>query len=230
MTDIFEFWSRMQRGETIHPADKVVFARINSQVKSAGREKNKFQTQCLPGCFSGRLRTAAVVLLYLSPGYSRQDEKDAASDEGRDYYFRKWQGNEPLRTSGGEGEKWLRSRTRTFGDYEAVRNHLAILNIGAYHSKVISDYATLTALPSSRVSLDWAQNVLFPEAERGERIVICMRAAAYWGLKTGESYGQGLFAPAVNRSGYLLKNAENAALIDRVKGRLAARQVEAGGG
>ncbi|HRJ67929.1 MAG TPA: hypothetical protein PLW48_12405, partial [Alphaproteobacteria bacterium] len=154
----------------------------------------------------------------------------ADSDEGRDYYFRKWQGNEPLRTSGGEGEKWLRSRTRTFGDYEAVRNHLAILNIGAYHSKVISDYATLTALPSSRVSLDWAQNVLFPEAERGERIVICMRAAAYWGLKTGESYGQGLFAPAVNRSGYLLKNAENAALIDRVKGRLAARQVEAGGG
>jgi hypothetical protein len=216
MMDIFEFWSDMRHGETVHPADKPVFDRIGDQ------EKNGFKTHCLPACFSGRLRTADVVLLYLSPGYSKQDEKDVLSKEGRDYYFRKWKGDEPLRASGGEGEAWLRSRTKKFADYETVRNRFAILNIGAYHSKVVADYGTLCALPSSRVSLGWAQKVLFPAAEKGERLVICMRSAACWGLKTGESYGKSLFAPKVTRGGFLLQNAENQALIEKVHAKLRA--------
>jgi hypothetical protein len=31
MTDIFEFWSRIKRGERIHPADKEVFDRMNPE-------------------------------------------------------------------------------------------------------------------------------------------------------------------------------------------------------
>src|SRR5712691_10488432 len=52
----------------------------------------------------------------------------------------------------------------------------------------IRSFAALLCLPSSRVSLGWAQDVLFPDAEAGKRIVICMRSAAYWGLEQGQKY------------------------------------------
>src|SRR5258705_8680792 len=146
-------------------------------------ERHGFKLNCLPGCFAGPLKTASVVLLYLSPGYSEADEADAKSNKGKDYRFRSWKGHEPFRNTG-PGESWLSSRTRNFCDYETVRNKFAILNIGAYHSKNLKDYGSLLALPSSRVSLAWAQETLFPEAEAGKRIVICMRSAAYCILGT----------------------------------------------
>src|SRR5712691_4407106 len=58
MADIFEFWSRIKRGERIHPDDKEVFDRMNP-------ERHGFELDCLPACFAGRLKTASVVLLYL---------------------------------------------------------------------------------------------------------------------------------------------------------------------
>ena len=119
MTDIFEFWSRIKRGERIHPADKEVFDRMNP-------ERHGFKLDCLPGCFAGPLKTASVVLLYLSPGYSEADEADAKSNKGKDYRFRSWKGHEPFRNTG-PGESWLSSRTRNFCDYETVRNKFAIL-------------------------------------------------------------------------------------------------------
>ena len=73
------------------------------------------------------------------------------------------------------------SGTQDVRYYEEIKRHFATLNIGAYHSKDVKSYASLLALPSSRVSLSWAQNHLFPEADAGRRIVICMRAAAFWG-------------------------------------------------
>jgi hypothetical protein len=87
---------------------------------------------------------------------------------------------------GGKGTPWMASRTKSFGSYEVVKDKIALFNIGAYHSKDVKSYAALTAIPSSRVSLDWAQSTLFPSAERGERVVICMRSASYWGLETGK--------------------------------------------
>jgi hypothetical protein len=78
----------------------------------------------------------------------------------------------------------------------------------------------LLALPSSRVSLAWAQEVLFPAAEAGDRIVICMRSAAYWGLEAGRNYSGTLFAPLVNRGGHLLKNPQNKRLIALVRERV----------
>jgi hypothetical protein len=198
-TDIFEFWSRIGRGEHIHPADKEVIGRISPR-------SHGFRLECLPACFSGPLRNAKVVLLYLSPGFHAKDIAEAKSEEGKDFYFRRYKGYEPLPDKNMCGFDWAKSRTALFGEYEKLRGKIAILNIGAYHSEDFQkSYHTLAAFPSSRACLDWAQSVLFPEALQGKRIVICLRAAHYWGLETGRSYDGFLFAPPVNRGGYLLR-------------------------
>jgi hypothetical protein len=205
--DIFKFWSQIDRGEHIHPADKRVFDRMRPK-------KHGFRLDCLPSSFGGRLRDAPVVLLYLSPGFGRQDLRDARTEEGKDYYVRRWRGYEPIRDI---KSNWMVSRTKSFGTYDEVKDKIALLNIGAYHSTRLKSFASLLALPSSRVSLAWAQDVLFPDAEAGKRIVICMRSASYWGLEQGQKYKGALFAPKVNRSGYLLKNHDNEVLIERVR-------------
>ncbi len=71
MQDIFQFWSVMKPVQKIHPADGVVFKRIDP-------ERHSFRLNCLPGCFAGALRSPSIVFLYLSPGYSKADAEDAA--------------------------------------------------------------------------------------------------------------------------------------------------------
>jgi hypothetical protein len=213
MEDIFEFWSRLSRGQLIHPDDQATFDRM-------GPDRHGFRLDCLPACFAGRLRSAPVVLLYLSPGFDEATLAEAQSAEAIEYKFQNYKGETPFRERS-PGRTWLESRTKHFGDYDIIRQSFAILNIGAYHSRDIKSYASLLALASSRVSLNWAQNYLFPEAEAGRRIVICMRAAAYWGLDVGRKYSGTLFSPSVNRGGYLLKNAENDRLIALVKRRIS---------
>jgi hypothetical protein len=213
--DIFEFWSQIGRGEHVHPADKKVFERMRP-------EKHGFRLDCLPGCFGGRLRDAPIVLLYLSPGFSKADVADAQTEEGKDFYFRRYKGFELPRDLGAAKSSWITSRTKRFGNWDAIKDKIALLNIGAYHSVDVKSFASLLALPSSRVSLDWAQDVLFPDAEAGKRIVICMRSAAYWGLEQGRKYKGSLFAPMVNRSGHFLKNDENRRLVDMVQSRSSA--------
>lgn len=215
MTDIFEFWSQIKRGDKIHPADKNVMQRINPQ-------KHGFNIECLPACYSGPIRSAPVVLLFLSPGFDERDLEFADSDQGKDYYYRCWGGREPHVEIGMPGQEWLESRTKKFSDYEIVRQKLAILNIGAYHSKDIKDYASLMALPSSRMSLNWAHDVLFPDAESGKKIVICMRSAAFWGLETGKKYGQALYSPIVTRHGHLANNLDNQELGKIIRNALEA--------
>ncbi|RZN20107.1 hypothetical protein [Bradyrhizobium sp. Leo121] len=212
MADIFEFWSRIEHGAHIHPADVEAFNRMDAK-------RHGFQLECLPGCFTGKLKTAPIVLLYLSPGFSQFDLADARSKEGKDYRFRSWRGDEPSRDHGA-GYTWLASRTKLFCDYEVVKQNFAVLNIGAYHSKDVKSYSSLLALPFSRLSLAWAQEVLFPDAEAGRRVVVCMRSAAYWGLDVGRKYKGTLFAPSVNRGGYLIRNPERERLIAVVKSRL----------
>ncbi|MGY4317244.1 hypothetical protein [Bradyrhizobium sp. JR3.5] len=215
MTDIFKFWSRIERGAHVHPDDELVFSRLNAQ-------KHGFDLRCLPAAFGGPLKTAKVVLLFASPGLSSKlDLTDAKTNEGKDYYMRRWKGREPFR-SVGDGSKWLRSITKRFGDYDDIRQRIAVLNIGAYHSPRVKDWRALMSLPSSRASLNWAQTVLFPRAESGEIVVICMRAATSWGLETGRKYRGTLFAPVVNvQRGYLARNsAANDRLVEIVSKRL----------
>lgn len=87
--DIFKFWAQLRPGETVHPADKEIFRRLHP-------ERHGFQLKCLPGGFVGPLRTAPIVLLYLSPGFSDFDVIEAKSREGREYHFRKLTGRTPL--------------------------------------------------------------------------------------------------------------------------------------
>jgi hypothetical protein len=222
MIDIFDFWSQIRRGENIHPADKAVFSRMEP-------ESHGFKLECLPGCFGGRLRTAPVVLLYLSPTFKEQDAAEAQTDEMKDYYVKRWQGDEPMRSVDGVATDWVGGRIRSFGPWEEVRNQLAILNIGAYHSKEVKSYGSLLALPSSRVSLEWAQSVLFPDAEAGKRVVVCMRSASCWGLEPGRKYGTGLYAPLVTRGGHFFKNEENNRLTELIKGTCTAHKKMLGG-
>ncbi len=101
-----------------------------------------------------------------------------------------------------------------------MRTKFAILNIGAYHSEKFVDRPLLAALPSSRVSIDWAQHVLFPEAIAGRRVVVCLRSAKFWGLKEGKRYGKALFAPPVTRRGHMIHGRERNAIIREVKAAL----------
>jgi hypothetical protein len=199
--NIFRFWAKIKRHEKIHPADRDVFDRV-------GRRGHGLDLRCLPGCFGGPLRNAPVVLLFLSPGFGPQDLKDARTSQGQARYAEQRKGYLKLRarTEHPDGHKWLVSKTKAFGiEFEKLRRKIAVLNIGAYHSKEFKDYPLLAALPSSRVSLEWAQNKLFPQAIRGERVVICLRAAHFWGLAEGKTYGRSLFAPSVTRGGHMRK-------------------------
>jgi hypothetical protein len=196
MTNIFKFWRAVGPNTLVHPADEGVLARF----------KHGFDLKCLPSCVWGRLRTAPVVLLYLSPGLSKKDRAFARSSENRKYFIRKRDGRAPLarRDEESDGIRWVKSRTQFLGcDWDEINNRVAILNVGAYHSRSVADAATLIALPSCRITLNWAQTFLFPEAIAGRRVVICMRAARLWGLCPGRVYGKGLFVPAVTRGGHM---------------------------
>jgi hypothetical protein len=221
--DLFRFWSTLKvdqlkfgSGQFAHPADQAVLSRV----------KHGFDLFCWPGCFSGPLKEAPIVLLYLSPGLSERDRSNASNRAKRELYADREFGRRPLsdRDHHAEAWKWWRDRTRVFErDAEIARNAFAILNIGAYHSRSVPDPSVLAALPSSRVSLDWAQQILFPQAIAGDRIVICLRAARFWGFhagKTGERYGKGLFAPAVNRGGHMLKNSLRQEVVAAVRKKL----------
>lgn len=221
--DIFEFWSEVAPTDKVHPRDRCVFRRL-------GDVGHGFNLQCLPTCFAGPLRTAPVVLLYLSPGFSQENVDEANTPEAQARYHERRQGYQPLPGRDGPEPAWWQwwsSRTKVFGPWEQLRDKLAILNISAYHSANLTHHHVLAALPSCRATLDWAQETLFPQAERDERVVVCMRSARYWGLSKSGRHRGSLFAPKdVTRSGYLTSKGTNTAIlaevIDAVKAQLAA--------
>jgi hypothetical protein len=218
--DIFQFWSQVGLTDKCHPEDRKVLSRM--------RKTHLFDLRCLPHCFVGPLRTAPVVLLYLSPGFSENDDlKDARTRRGRARYMECRNGKQPL--SGPEehlaGWKWWKSRTSIFDDWKTLQNKVAVLNIGAYHSKSFGDRPLLAALPSSRVSIDWAQRVLFPQAIAGERVVICLRASQFWGLfegNNGKRYGKSLYAPRVTRSGHMRIGAMREEIRRKVRSAISS--------
>jgi hypothetical protein len=212
---IFDFWSGIPDDAFVHPADAEILART----------PHSFDLTAMPHSFTGPLRKARVVLLFLSPGYDPFDTEFAKTTEGRSWYRSQREGFAamPSLAEHPPGAKWWRTIVRQFGvEPDAVANKLAILNMGAYHSRDFKDWHMLTALPSSRVSLDWAQRVLFPEAISGKRIVICLRSAKYWGLGAAPRYGSGLFVPAFSRNGFMHLGENREAVSAAVRDALAA--------
>jgi len=60
----------------------------------------------------------------------------------------------------------------------------------------------------------------------GEKVVVCMRAAAQWGLKPGKTYGKSLYAPKTVRGGHMRKADEHAVIrqeiVDAVRAAISA--------
>ncbi|KWV59818.1 hypothetical protein AS156_30300 [Bradyrhizobium macuxiense] len=207
--DLFEFWQQIGMSDFVHPSDVPIFERLKGQ--------HDFNLNCLPLCFSGPLRTARIVLLYLSPGLPKGFEHQSKTPELQQLYASQRTGDAHLPGPNSPGHRWRESRLSFLGDWEQHRDKIAVFNIGAYHSKDFVDHDVLASLPSSRIALDWAQSILFPEAEAGRRVVICMRAAKYWGLRVGETYGKSLFAPETTRSGHMLTGSERAIIIEEAQ-------------
>lgn len=211
--DIFEFWHEVGAAERIHPADRTVFDRLP-------KGTHGFQLDCLPGPFKGPLRTAPIVLLFLSPGFKPIDRIHAAKPEGQAYYARSRTGNAllPLKEDHPASYEWSARVLRQFGvRYEEVRKKVAFLNIGAYKSKHFDSWPMLVALPSCRMAIGWAQKVLFPEAEAGRRVVVCLRSARYWGLQASHLYAGNLFAPEHTRTGTMVLGPERERIVEAVQ-------------
>jgi hypothetical protein len=137
--------------------------------------------------------------------------EEADTFEGQARYAERRKGYQPLRGPDDHQPawRWWSQRTKAFGPWQQLQRKVAILNISGYHSKTFDDWHVLAALPSCRVTLEWAQEVLFPEAESGKRVVVCMRSASYWGLGKQRRYGVSLFAPAAGRGGHMLKQGDD---------------------
>lgn len=221
--DLFDFWRTLPVGTKVHPDDRAVFDRI-SRNQSPG---HGFKLECLPSPYAGPLRTAPIVFLYLSAGWTARDSGEADAEAAQARQWAQWQGDAPIPTQADHpsGWQWWESRTRFFGDLSEHRTTIAFLNISAYHSEAFTDHALLAALPSCRLAINWAQSVLFAQAEAGERVVICLRSAAFWGLTTGRKYGSSLFAPEVTRAGHMLRQGKFPKLREEI---LSAVQVKLG--
>ncbi|WP_145616820.1 hypothetical protein [Nitrospirillum bahiense] len=224
---LFDFWANVGPSNRIHPADAPVLARLDegnqnwNQQHPAPEELDGLDLRCLPLPFIGPLRTAPVVFLTLLPGLEEDDVEEAATEAGQHRYHLMRQGNQPLPLNGeiGGAWKWWKARTARLGDPMMLRHHVAFLDIGAYHSKKAPDRQTLAALPSSRMAIDWAQQVLFPQAVKGERVVVCLRAARMWGLRRNRCQGS-LFVPETPRSGHLGQGKIANAAVAAIKSRL----------
>jgi hypothetical protein len=208
MDDIFSFWSGLSEEEArIHPCDKQVLSRLN----------NPFEQTCFAEPFRGRLQTAPVVLLFLSPGLHDRDLSPSTQDHA--YYARQRGGHCDLPTKDEHetAQIWGAKVVKQFGiDYEIARSKIAVLNISPYRSKYFNNWHLLAALPSARVTLDWAQNVLFSEAEEGKRIVVCLRSSAYWGLGRTTKSGESLYAPKCNAGGIMLLGGDRDEIVSAV--------------
>jgi hypothetical protein len=195
--DIFDFWDGLPGTACEHPADRDVLSRV----------KHGFDLNCPVGQYRGPLRTAPVVMLFLNPGWTESDKSHARTIEGQEYYVRMRTGKclLPTKADHESAWQWANGIIKQFGcDYEAARSKVAFLNICAYKSISFVDSAMLSALPSCRVCLDWAQNILFPKAISGERVVVCLRSSKCWGLPSGEPLGQSLYVPETTRGGHML--------------------------
>ena len=207
--DIFDFWAEVAPGDRTHPKDRDVLARID----------HGFNLECLPSGFSGPLRSAPVVLLYLSPGFKPQDVVEANTLEGKTRYVGMRTGLQAL--PGPEdfypAWKWWESRTKIFGPWTHLRDKIALLNLGGYHSENVKNPNMLLSLPSYQVAKNWAKDILFPQAEQGDRVVVCMRSVRLWGFDSKpRRYGKALFVPKFTRSGHMHKTGEHADMRNEV--------------
>ena len=196
---IFKFWKDLPGDAKVHPEDQFVLGQIT----------HNYDLRCLPGPYRGPLKSAAVVLLFANPGLTEQDKRHAAEPRAQEYYVRMRTGIHrlPSREEHETAYVWAKQIAHQFElDYEKVRHKLAMLNLSAYKSEKL-DRKLLIAIPSCRVTLDWAQKTLFPSAVAEKTVVVCMRGHSSWGLKPDADPLGKLFAPSCTRNGKIRQSS-----------------------
>jgi hypothetical protein len=101
-TDLFEFWRQIGATDFVHPEDAPTFKRLKGQ--------HGFNLNCLPLSFSGPLRHARVVLLYLSPGLPKTLVERSKTPEFQRLYANQRTGRASLPGPDSPGHKWRMGR------------------------------------------------------------------------------------------------------------------------
>src|SRR5580658_5929683 len=117
MRDVFQFWGGLPGTTHQHPADKDILSRL----------KHQFDLNCLITPYRGPLRTAPVILLFLSPGLEESDKNQATENTTQDYYVRMRTGNGQLSSNDEHPSawKWDEKIIKQFGcNHEAARSKI----------------------------------------------------------------------------------------------------------
>jgi hypothetical protein len=200
-TDTFlHFWAKSIPSLQVHPDDAAVL-RMNS---------HSFELDALIGPWMGPIQTAPVVLLTLNGGLVGNGEEARAArlPAARAAMVRNLGGEAPLPDWEGNpaGRAWTERRLAQFGlSYDAAASKVAFVNLIPYRSiEGAKDMHMADRLASAKLVRAWAHDTLFPEAEAGKRIVVCLRSTRAWGLEPDSQRGQALFAPQFTRSGFMV--------------------------
>jgi hypothetical protein len=201
---LLQFWAKAIPSLQVHPDD---VAALDDK-----RHKHKLARDVLVGPWMGPLRSAPVVLLTLNGKLAGVgvEQREATIPSAREEMARNLLGDAPLpdwRFNRG-GREWTEGHFPQFGiTYESAAPKVAFINLIAYRSaEGGKDMRMADRLASSRIVRAWARDTLFPEAEAGERVVVCLcqaRGCDAWGLDYGTKRGQTLFAPHVTRRGHI---------------------------
>jgi hypothetical protein len=218
--NFFDFWARAiasvsaSAGTQVHPDDRVTLA-TNS---------HEFVLDALIGPWMGPLRTAPVVLLTLNGGIGDGGEverREASFPDARAWMAKNLEGNSSLpsfATNPG-GRRWTEGKLAQFGlSYESAASKVSFVNLIAYRSKNgAKDMRMADRLPSSLMLKSWMRDTLFPEAEAGRRIVVCLRSARPWGLDPETpTRGESLFVPKFNRQAIMCYGHDGGAMRDKI--------------
>ena len=157
----------------------------------------------LPQPFFGNINAAKVYVLFGNPGVSIQDYRDefdgaewrnlcAASLAAQRTDFVPMALEASLTSAHKYWKSTLRSLIRDLSSSvpnlqiseaeERLRNHFAVIEAGAYHSKRFPSDG-FSHLPSSQAALRFVQDVVAPRAERGECAIFVWRQARFWNLQ-----------------------------------------------
>lgn len=198
---------RTRDGRWIHPLDR------DDLELSFDRMRADLDT--LPCPFIGPLHTAKVVLCFAGPGSTEQaDKRDAKKPLWVERRLRSFDGKSAIDFTEFHpaAKAWFVSRIASVlgvgkADVEALGRKVAILELCAYRG-ASTHWEECGFLPTTQLTRRWAHHRLFKDAREGKRVVIVLRARAWWGLAPGAWSHNSLFAPSVTAGGYLITNCQ----------------------
>ncbi len=171
---LFEFWSRLPEGETVHPDDRAVL--------EGG--PHGFHFDLPPAAVLGPLRTAPVILCYGNPGHEQHNAELVREPSRNAQLARQIEGVDPYPVwMPGWGEA-LAARCRQMGlGARGAREHRGNLQcravcLGAPRCGRDCDRARL---PSAAVARAYLHEVLVPRARKEEIFLVVVRSHVLWG-------------------------------------------------